>query len=391
LAFCGADDLQSLVDKSLLRHGERRYWMLETIREFAGEQLVRTGESGSIASAHADYFVALAERGGAAFGTSDEPTWIKRLARELGNIRAALAHLEGSPRQLRLVSTMWRFWEQQGHYTEGRRWLRTALEQRQGAAPADVVEALLGAGALARVQGDFHQAERLTKESISVARAGDLRSAEARAVGTLSNIALTRGDFRRAAKLLAETQALFRDLGDEKRLAITINNSAYLALEMGDYDVSLALADEGRGLSRAMGDPASVVSASINLSLAALSLGRHETAKEAIQEALELARDVRHTAYLAVALIVAAALLVSSDPATAGALIAAADRARRDLLLELDPIEREVHAAIERELVGKHAIDVHRSISADDLPVVLDAAAARALDSLAKLTNGRES
>jgi predicted ATPase len=385
------DDLQSLVDKSLLRHDERRYWMLETIREFAGEQLSRAGEYCSIASAHAEYFTGVAERGGSAFGTSDEPTWIKLLARELGNIRAALAHFDGSPRQLRLVSAMWRFWEQQGHYTEGRRWLRAALEQRQGASLADVAEALLGAGALARVQGDFHEAERLTKESISVARAGDLRSAEARAVGTLSNIALTRGDFRRAAELLAKTQALFRELGDEKRLAITINNSAYLALEMGDYDVSLALADEGRGLSRAMGDPASVVSASINLSLAALSLGRHETAKEAIQEALELAREVRHTAYLAVALIVAAALLVSSDPATAGALIAAADRARRDLLLELDPIEREVRAAIERELVGKHAIDVHGSISADDLPVVLDAAAARALDSLAKLTNGRES
>ena len=119
-----------------------------------------------------------------------------------------------------------------------------------------------------------------------LARAGELRSAEARAVGTLSNIALARGDFRRAAELLAETQALFRELGDEKRLAITINNSAYLALEMGDYEVSLALADEGRGLSRTMGDSASVVSASINLSLAALSLGRHEMAKEAIQEAI---------------------------------------------------------------------------------------------------------
>src|SRR5262245_12210552 len=237
------DDLQSLVDKSLLRHGERRYWMLETIREFAVEQLSRTGEYVSIASAHAEYFTALAERGGAAFGTSDEPIWIRRLARELGNIRATLDHFDGSPRQLRLVSTLWRFWEQQGHYTEGRRWLRTALEQRQGASPADVVEALLGAGALARVQGDFDEAERLTTESISVARAGDLRSAEARAVGTLSNIALTRGDFRRAAELLAETQALFRELGDEKRLAITINNSAYLALEMGDYDVGLALAD----------------------------------------------------------------------------------------------------------------------------------------------------
>jgi predicted ATPase/class 3 adenylate cyclase len=381
----GLDDLQSLVDKSLLRHRERRYWMLETIREFAGEQLSRAGEYASIASAHAEYFTEVAERAGSTFGTSDEPTWIKLLARELANIRAALAHLDGSLRQLRLVSALWRFWEQQGHYTEGRRWLRAALEQRQGASPADVVEALLGAGALARCQGDFHEAERLTNESISVARGSGLRSSEARAVGTLSNIALARGDFRRAAELLAETQALFRELGDEKRLAITINNSAYLALEMGDYDASLALADEGRGLSRTMGDPASVVSASINLSLAALSLGRHETAKEAIQEALELAGDVGHTAYLAVALIVTAALIASADPTTAAALLAAADKAQRDLMLELDPVERDLRAAVEGDLRVAHMVDLP-DISTDDLPVVLSAAAARALESLANFT-----
>jgi tetratricopeptide (TPR) repeat protein len=228
---------------------------------------------------------------------------------------------------------------------------------------------------------------RLTNESISVARAGGLRSAEARAVGTLSNIALTRGDFRRAADLLAETQALFRELGDEKRLAITINNSAYLALEMGDYDVSLALAEEGRSLSRTLGDPASVVSASINLSLAALSLGRHETAKQAIQEALELGRDVGHTAYLAVALIVTAALIGSGDPITAAALLVAADKAQRDLMLELDPIERELRAAVESELHAIPTIALPDEISTDDLPVVLSAAADRALESLANLSN----
>jgi predicted ATPase len=381
------DDLQSLVDKSLVRHGERRYWMLETIREFAGEQLSRAGEYGSMASAHAEYFTAVAERGGSAFGTSDEPTGIKLLARELGNIRAALAHFEGSPRQLRLVSALWRFWEQQGHYTEGRRWLRAALEQRQAAPSADVAEALLGAGALARVQGDFQEAERLTKESISVARAGDLRSAEARAVGTLSNIALTRGDFRRGAELLAETQALFRELGDEKRLAITINNRAYLALEMGDYGASLALADEGRRLSRTLGDPASVVSASINLSLAALSLGRHETARDAIQEAIELAREVGHTAYLAVALIVTAALIVSGDPVSAATLLEAANKAQRNLMLELDPVERELRASVDGELRAAGMIDRSDDIATDDLPVILEAAAARALESLANLTD----
>jgi predicted ATPase/class 3 adenylate cyclase len=381
------DTLQSLVEKSLVRYTNERYWMLETIREFAGQQLAYAGEYGSTAAAHAEYFAALAERAESRFGTSEEPTWIKLLAREHDNFRAALAYCDGAPRQLRLVSALWRFWEQQGHYGEGRRWLGAALAQREGLQATHVAEALLGAGVLARLQGDFDEAERLTTESIAVARGAGLRLVEARAVGSLGNIALARRDFRRGAEVLAETEALFRELGDEKRLAVTMNNRAYLALELRDFEVAFALADESRGLSRKMGDRASALSAGLNLSLAARSLGRHETAKEALQEALELARDLGHAAFLADALIVAAARIASSDPGTAAALVAVADRARRELMLELDPVERDVRAAVESELGGTHRIDLSGA-SGDDLMLSLEAATVRALEALATLGSG---
>jgi len=383
------DTLQWLVEKSLVRHTNERYWMLETIREFAAEQLACAEEYDSTAAAHAEYFVAMGERAGSCFGTSDEPTWIKLLAHEHDNVRVALAYSDGTLRQLRLVSALWRFWEQQGHYSEGRRWLRVALARREGAPPTHVAEALLGAGVLARLQGDFDEAERLTNKSIAVAQSAGLRLVEARAVGSLGNVALARRDFRRGAELLAETQTLFRELGEEKRLAVTMNNRAYLALELGDFEAAFELAEESRGLSWKMGDRASVVSAGLNLSLAARSLGRHETAKEALQEALELGRDLGHAAFLADALIVAGALIASGDPAAAAALVAVADRARRrDLMLELDPAEREVRSTVESELRGTHQIEVPDEIYAGDLPVVLDAAAGRALESLATLTNG---
>jgi hypothetical protein len=66
-------------------------------------------------------------------------------------------------------------------------------------------------------------------------------------------------------------------------------------------------------------------------------------------------------------------------------LVAAADRARRDLTLELDPVERELRASVDSELRAAHMIDLPDDIAADDLPVILEAAALRALDSLAKL------
>jgi tetratricopeptide (TPR) repeat protein len=242
---------------------------------------------------------------------------------------------------------------------------------------------LLGAGLLARIQGDFDEAEQLMNESIAVAQAAGLRLLEARAVGSLGNIALARRDVRRGAELLGQTEALLRELGDERRLAIAMVNRAYLALEMGDFEVAFALADEGRGLSRKMADALNVVSADLNLSLAARSLGRHETAKEALQEALELSRDAGHAAFLVDALIEAAALIVSSDPTTAAELVAVADRAQQDLKLELDPLEREVRAAVQSELRQIHRIDVPGDISAGDLAVILDAAVARALESVA--------
>jgi len=250
-----------------------------------------------------------------------------------------------------------------------------------------VAGALLGAAVLARAQGDFEEAGRRATESIAIARGAGLRLVEARAVGTLGNIALAQRDFRRGAELLAKTEALFRELGDEKRLAVTMNNRAYLALELGEFEVAFALADECRGLSRKMGDRASVLSAGLNLSLAAHSLGRHETAKEALQEALELARDLGHAAFLADALIVAAARIASGDPDTAAALVAVADRARRELMLELDPVELGVRAAVENELRGTYRIDLPGDASEDDLLLSLEAATVRALDALAALAS----
>jgi predicted ATPase len=383
------ETLASLVDKSLVRHRDRRYWMLETVREFAAEELANLGEHDATAVAHADYFAALAERVDSHFATSDEPTWVMLLVREHDNVRAALAYSARSPRQLRLVAALWGFWMQQGHYTEGRRWLRGALAYRENAPPEHIARALLATAVLARHQGDFDDAEKAANESVAIAQAAGLRTLEARALGTLSNIALARHDVPHAADLLARTDVLLRELGDDKRLAITVANRSYLALQTGDFPTAYALANEGRSLSRDTGDLANVVTADLNLSLAARSLGKLEMSTQALVEALELAREVGDPASLAEALIIAAASIVSRDPGTARALIDVADKARRDLMLELLPIEQEVHDAVQRELRGIPRIDVAVDLSEGDLPIVIDTAVGRALEALADAANHR--
>jgi len=76
VAGADLDPLQSLVAKSLLRHGDERFWMLETIREFAFERLVASGEADQIRRRHAEHFVSLAEAADEEAARAGDPGWL---------------------------------------------------------------------------------------------------------------------------------------------------------------------------------------------------------------------------------------------------------------------------------------------------------------------------
>jgi predicted ATPase len=122
------DALQSLVDKSLLRHSEERFWMLETIREYARELLERGGEGDAMRRRHADHYLALGELAYAerfARGL----TWVRRLETEHDNLRAALDDLQDRDplRYLQLAGALGWFWGARSHFAEGSRRLEQAL------------------------------------------------------------------------------------------------------------------------------------------------------------------------------------------------------------------------------------------------------------------------
>ena len=86
--------LQSLLDKSLLRRLDSefgaRYWMLETIREFALERLAASREADTVREAHLDYFLALVEEAEPRLTDGDQQEWFRRLTVDQENIRAEL-------------------------------------------------------------------------------------------------------------------------------------------------------------------------------------------------------------------------------------------------------------------------------------------------------------
>ena len=127
------DTLQSLVEKSLLRHTDGRFWMLETIREFAGERLEESGEADAVRRLHAA--VLRGARGSTDMRDlrgRDAALWLQRFEDEHDNFRSVLEYLLENgdsstalrARRSRSRGSGWC----RGHLAEGRRWLETTLE-----------------------------------------------------------------------------------------------------------------------------------------------------------------------------------------------------------------------------------------------------------------------
>src|SRR5437773_6841356 len=130
IAGADLDTLQSLVDKSLLRHSGDRFWLLETIREFATERLQQLPEAHGVSSHHANWYADVAGRADEHLHGPEEADWLDQLEAELGNMRAALAWFETTQAAaaLQMLSAaLLSLWSERGHWREGVVWLEKAL------------------------------------------------------------------------------------------------------------------------------------------------------------------------------------------------------------------------------------------------------------------------
>jgi predicted ATPase/class 3 adenylate cyclase len=169
------DGLDSLAEKSLLRlradsDGEPRFWMLETIREFALEKLGSADELDATRRRHMNWFADLADHLDAEWRAGEQPASIARFDDDYPNVRAALNRArEDSDGELllRLATALWPFWATRGYVAEGLRALEDALEL-SGRRPA---RALVGLNSLRLFGGsgqglldDVHEALRAAEE-----------------------------------------------------------------------------------------------------------------------------------------------------------------------------------------------------------------------------------
>jgi predicted ATPase/class 3 adenylate cyclase len=122
------DGLMSLADQSLVRaaeiDGATRFWLLDTIREFAAEQLIASGEQGEIERRHTAVYLVLAESAAPQLSGDEQRHWLGLLERDHDNIRAVLDRATTTPlpgAATRVGFAMWRYWQKRGHLSEARR------------------------------------------------------------------------------------------------------------------------------------------------------------------------------------------------------------------------------------------------------------------------------
>ena len=280
----GLDSLQTLLDKSLVRRTGDRFWMLETIRDFALERLERSAEAGAIHAAHAQYYVTVVEDLEPQLRGSDrQAAAFERLETELDNLRAALRFGLDSDHDLlvRLVAGFGYFLLVQGHDLEARRWSALAAETTAGT-PTQRARVLRIAGRTALNVRDILGAGEFFAQALASARQGSDSQSIAEALRGLGDIATAEGDSERARSFYEEARPVSEAVGQDWISAAILSSLANLALTESRWEEAHRLSTESVERYRQTGDRAGESSSLVNVGLSALRLGRWSEAKTAL-------------------------------------------------------------------------------------------------------------
>jgi predicted ATPase/class 3 adenylate cyclase len=364
---CDADPdlLASLIDKSLVRRRETaygpRFWMLETIREYAAERLRDSNRVEELQARHADYFLDLAETAFDEFGDPRDPVWFARFGDEQDNFRVALAALVdlGGDGALRLARRLWTSWLGRGQLEEGERWVERALEVAEDAPPKLRAWMLAVLGEFPRFRGDFARAIPIKEQALALSRSiGDDRSAKA-SICDLSSMFAIQGDLERARRLVGEALEMERRSNDPTQMR-ALSAAAELAQVAGENEEAKRLSEELVERLRRLGATDSrYVSAMGALAEALRRLGDDDAAAPLFVETLHAAEKIQVFTWVPETLDSVAAMIANQAPERAAALMGAANAMRDETgfvvydLPEHETITRAVRSRLDPEQLEK--------------------------------------
>ena len=329
------DGLESLLNKNLLyseggKSGETRFFMLETIHEYAREKLTHCGEADDLRRRHALYFVALAERAEVEFNGIRQAYWYAHLTDELDNVRTVLNWaLDNENFELggRLVAALREFWYTKGILSESAIWIERALENEGHISPAVRAKMLNTSSRLAFASGDHTEGERLARLALSIAQDTNDQENCAWAYLLLSAHLMFSDDrIKEAITYAEECLNLFQKLDHKFGIAFALNMLGELARLEGDYPHAGRIYEECLGLSKETGDKLREAISLGNLSFVAYHQNDYDLAIEYCKRALAISSSLQMRYVSAIILaMIAGPIGAEGSPAQAARLLAASE------------------------------------------------------------------
>lgn len=296
------DILDSLLAKNLLRQertaGEPRFTMLETIREYAWDQLEASRELAAVRDRCAVFFLTLAEEAAQKLLGREQLAWLERLDTELDHLRAVFGWSRAGEIDaaigLRLAGALVMYWEFRGFSIEGHDWV-TAMLALPGAAARTVARAraLYSAAFIVAMRGDFAAQRALAQESAAILQeAGHLPEA-GRALAEQAVAETRLGAMVVARVLLAKSVDIAREHGDQWGLTFALGQLGVIAYHDADFTAARRFREEAAAVARAMGDRHTLGLALAGLALVARLQEHYDESAKLFHETLLVSSELK--------------------------------------------------------------------------------------------------
>ena len=294
------DLLTALMDKSLVLYdedsqGRGRYRLLETVREYAMERLLASGEASVVRLQHRDVLTLFAEEATTHLSSAEQGHWLLLLDQELENCRQALSLSLPDPDHcgVRLATALCPYLiELRGYLSEGSAWLEQQLQEASALPDSLTAKARLQLGQAYWRQGKYSNARAQLEEALRLWTALQDHHGIAQTIAGLANVTYYQGDYDAAEPLYTKALELARQSGNVPSIARALNNCALVASSRHRWEESLALFEESLQLRHATGDRRGEGTVLGNLVAVYQALERLPEAQQAAQASLAIGEEL---------------------------------------------------------------------------------------------------
>lgn len=285
--------------------GEIQFRMLETVREYAEQQLetpFSATERDLLQQAHYTYFLEMAEHSEKALAGPEQTKWLNQLDSEHDNLRAALRRQNSSELRLRLAGALIRFWNRRAHFQEGLSWLESAADASDVSASVRA-KALGGAGIMADRLGNFRVARAFLEQSLDLYVALDQQDGIAKTSNNLGMVLSSQGHYQEAQSYYQEAVRIWEGTDNRADLASVLNNLGITEQHLGNLDGAEECFNRSLLLSREVQDRITEGSVLLGLGGILSDQERFAEARNHLEQSLKIFRELDRKINIAIALV----------------------------------------------------------------------------------------